>query len=73
MFVIDLLIITLYPLLFCNHLEEYSLLLLSYRCLVTLKFLLLFLTVPWVGLQCVTVTFPDHTHLLFSTCIVLLL
>ena len=21
--------------------------------------------VPWVGLQCVIVVFPDHTHLLF--------
>ena len=26
---------------------------------------LLFLEVPWVGLQCVIVVFPDHTHLLF--------
>ena len=26
----------------------------------------LFLTVPWVGLQCVIVEFPDHTHLLFN-------
>ena len=25
----------------------------------------LFLTVPWVGLQCVIVVFPDHTHLHF--------
>ena len=25
----------------------------------------LFLVVPWVGLQCVIVVFPDHTHLLF--------
>ena len=23
--------------------------------------------VPWVGLQCVIVVFPDHTHLLFNT------
>ena len=23
-------------------------------------------TVPWVGLQCVIVVFPDHTHLLFG-------
>ena len=23
----------------------------------------LFLTVPWVGLQCVIVVFPGHTHL----------
>ena len=26
----------------------------------------LFLTVPWVGLQCVIVVFPDHTHLLYQ-------
>ena len=26
----------------------------------------LFLTVPWVGLQCVIVVFSDHTHLLFE-------
>ena len=28
-------------------------------------FLQLFLTVPWVGLQCVIVVFSDHTYLLF--------
>ena len=42
-----------------------ALLLLSYRCIVTINVLWLFLTVPWVGLQCVIVVFPDHTHLLF--------
>ena len=42
-----------------------ALLLLSYRCLVTVNVLWRFLTVPWVGLQCVIVVFPDHTHLLF--------
>ena len=26
----------------------------------------LFLTVPWVGLQCAIVVFADHTHLLFG-------
>ena len=31
----------------------------------TIHVLWLFLTVPWVGLQCVIVVFPDHTHLLF--------
>ena len=40
-------------------------LLLAYRCIVTINVLWLFLTVPWVGLQCVIVVFPDHTHLLF--------
>ena len=32
---------------------------------VTVSVLLLFLTVPWVGLQCVVAVFPDHTHLCF--------
>ena len=41
-------------------------LLLSFvRCLVTVNVLWLFHTVAWVGLQCVIVVFPDHTHLLF--------
>ena len=44
-----------------------ALLLLSYRCIVTLNVLWLFLTVPWVGLQYAIVVFPDHTHLLFDT------
>ena len=44
-----------------------ALLLLSYRCIVTIKVLWLFLTVRWVGLQCVIVVFPDHTHLLFDS------
>ena len=42
-----------------------AVLLLSYRCLVTVNVLWLFLMVPWVGLQCVIVVFPDHTDLLF--------
>ena len=42
-----------------------ALLLLSFRCLATVNVWWLFLTVPWVGLQCVNVVFPDHTHLLF--------
>ena len=30
----------------------------------------LFLTVPWVGLQCVIVVLPDHTHFFVGfTCI----
>ena len=44
-----------------------ALLLLSYRCIVTINVLWLFLMVPWVCLQCVIVVFPDHTHLLFMT------
>ena len=42
-----------------------ALLLLSYRCIVTVNVLWLFLTVPWVGLQCVIVVFPDLNYLLF--------
>ena len=34
--------------------------------------LLLFLTVPWVGLQCVILVFSDHTHLLLSYSSILL-
>ena len=44
-----------------------ALLLLSYRCIVTINILWLFLTVPWVGLQCEIVLFPDHTHYIFQT------
>ena len=40
------------------------LLILSYRYIVTVNVLWLFLMLPWVGLQCVSVVFPDHTHLL---------
>ena len=43
-----------------------ALLLLSYRCIVNINVLWLFLMVPWVGLQYVAVVFPDHTHLLFA-------
>ena len=41
------------------------LLLLSYGCLVTVYVLWLFLTMPWVGLQCLLVVFPDYTHFFF--------
>ena len=43
-----------------------ALLLLSYRCIVTINALWLFLMVPWAGLQCVIVVCPDHTYLLFA-------
>ena len=43
-----------------------ALLLLSSRCIVTINVQWLFLTVPWVGLQYVSVAFPDHTHSLFD-------
>ena len=40
-----------------------ALLILSLWCLVIV--VLLYLAVPWVCLQFVSVAFPDHTHLLF--------
>ena len=42
-----------------------ALLLLSYRCIVTINVPWLFLMMPWVGQLCVIGVFPDHTHLLF--------
>ena len=39
-----------------------ALLLLSYRCIVPINALWLFLMVSWVGLQYVIVVFPDYTH-----------
>ena len=39
-----------------------ALLIMSYRCIVTINVLWLFLAVPWVGLQWLSVVFPDHTH-----------
>ena len=42
-----------------------ALLLLSYRCIVAINVMWLFLTAPWIGLQCVIVAFPNHTRLLF--------
>ena len=43
-----------------------ALLLLSFGRLVSVNVMLLFLTVPWMGVQFVSVVFPDHTHLLFD-------
>ena len=43
--------------------ELVALLCLSSWGLVTIIFRMPFLTVPWADLQCVTVIFPDHTHL----------
>ena len=46
--------------------ELVALLVLSYRYIVIINVLWLFLTVPWVGLQCVSMVFPEHTNLLFA-------
>ena len=45
--------------------ELLSLLSLFFRCRVTVNILWFSLNMPWVGLQCVIVVFPYHTHLLF--------
>ena len=39
-----------------------ALLLLSYRCIGTINVLWLSLKEPWVGLQCLIVLIPKHTH-----------
>ena len=43
-----------------------ALLLLSYKCLVTVNVLWLFPKVPWVGMQCVIVVFSNHTTYFFN-------
>ena len=56
--------------IFCNHLEEeekagcFAFIVLQMSCYC--KCLWLFLTVSWVGLQCIIVIFPDITHLFFA-------
>ena len=40
--------------------------LLLFRCNFTANVLWLFLTAPKLGLQCVILVFPDHTHLLLA-------
>ena len=50
----------------CNHLNEEEMAdcfaFLPFLCLVTINVVWFFLTVPWVGLECVIVVFPDHTY-----------
>ena len=43
-----------------------KLLVLSYRCIVTINVRWPLFTVPLVGLLCVIVLFPDHTHFLMN-------
>ena len=52
-----------FPIILKRNRKLVASLLLSYRCIVTINILWLFLMVPWVGLQYVIVAFPDHTHL----------
>ena len=46
--------------------ELVALLCFSSWCLVTVILVWLFLTVKWVGLQCVIVVFPDHIYFFFG-------
>ena len=55
-----------FVIIFTRKRELVALLLLSFGCLVTSNVLWLFLTVLCVGLQCVVVVCPNHTH--FSFC-----
>ena len=46
-----------------------ALLVFSYRGIVTINVMWLFLPVPWIDLQCVIVVFPDHTHFFINGCV----
>ena len=60
-----------FVIIFTRKRELVALLLLSFGCLVTVNVLWVFLKVPWVGLlpwvglQCVIVVCPNHTHFCF--------
>ena len=54
-----------FAIIFKRKRKPVALLLLSYRCIVTINVIGFYLTVPWVGLKCVIVVFSDHSHLLF--------
>ena len=55
-----------FVIIFTRKREKVALLLSSFGCLVTVNVLWLFLAVPWVGLQCVIVVCPNHTHFCFG-------
>ena len=60
-----LLVHSSFPIILKRKKKLVALLLLSYIFIVTINVLWLFLTVPWVGLQCVIVVFSYHTHFRF--------
>ena len=47
--------------------ESWLLSFIVFLCHLAVIVLCLFIKVPWVGLQCVIVAFPDHIHLLFGS------
>ena len=46
--------------------NNYKQLIFNINAVVLILIMWLFLTVPWVVLQCVIVVLPDHTHLHFG-------
>ena len=54
-------ILTIFAIIWMSYREMVALRWLFW-CIVTIIVLWLFLTVPWVDLQCVLVVFPGHTH-----------
>ena len=67
---------------FRNHLARdeiagcFPLIVFLLALLIVLSALCLFLTVSWIGLQCVIVAFPGHTYLVvevYNTCFFLFL
>ena len=50
-----------FAIILTRRIELVALLSLFWGCLVAVGVLWLFLMVPWVGLQCVIVVYPDHT------------
>ena len=57
------------PCLVVHYLVSFAIISLGKRglvelpCHLTISGLCLFLVVPWIGLQCVILAFPGHTHL----------
>ena len=57
---------------FCNHLADeeiagcFTLIVFLLALLIVFGALCLFLTVSWVGMQCVIVAFSGHTYLFFE-------
>ena len=61
-----LLVLSSFAIILKRKRELVALLLLFFGCLVTVNVLWLFLMVPWAGLQCVIVVYPDHTYFLLK-------
>ena len=58
----SILSVLVFPIISLGKKELVAFLWLSSYCYVAVSVLCLFLAVRWVGLQCVTVAYPRHTH-----------